>query len=491
MCHRTRPHGGSRPDRLAPSATIAYALALVTPTLAALAGYLLLQFGIGAYIARRLRSEDDYLVAGRTLGWGLGPFTIFATWFGAETVIGAAGTVYSEGVGATSAEPFGYALCLLLMGLFFAAPLWRRGLTTLADLYAQRYSARVAQLAAIVLIPGSLLWAAAQVRAFGQVLTVAAPELDLGIGIGVAALLTIAYTSLGGMLADAITDLLQGAVLMLSLGVLAWAVTRDSGGVVAMLDAARIAHSARPAAEPVSWLALAETWAIPVCGSVVATELVTRVISTRSAGVARGSALLAAGLYLLVGLIPVALGLAGPTLLPGLADGEQLLPALAAQHLPGVLFVLFAGGLVSAILSTVDTTLLTAGGLLTHNVLAPTFRITEERTRLRLARGGVIACGGVAWAIARSADGVFALVEEASSFGTAGALVTVTFGLFTRIGGAWAAGTTMIGALVVYLAATYGGAATPFLASLASAFVLYVGVSAIEHARAAPRGATG
>ncbi|MCU0617463.1 MAG: hypothetical protein MUD17_10340 [Gemmatimonadaceae bacterium] len=197
----------------------------MTPTLAALAGYLLLQFGIGAYVARRLRSEDDYLVAGRSLGWGLGPFTIFATWFGAETVIGAAGTVYSEGVGATSAEPFGYALCLLLMGLLFAAPLWRRGLTTLADLYAQRYSERVAQLAAIVLIPGSLLWAAAQVRAFGQVLTVAAPELNLGVGIGVAALLTIAYTSLGGMLADAITDLLQGGVLMLSLAVLAWAVT--------------------------------------------------------------------------------------------------------------------------------------------------------------------------------------------------------------------------------------------------------------------------
>jgi Na+/proline symporter len=457
----------------------------VTPTLLALLGYLLLQFGIGAVIARRLRSEDDYLVAGRSLGWGLGTFTIFATWFGAETVIGAAGTVYDEGVGATSAEPFGYALCLLLMGLVFAAPLWRRGLTTLADLYAQRYSPHVARLAALVLVPGSLLWAAAQVRAFGQVLASTSSDIDITLGVGVAALLTITYTTLGGMLADAITDVIQGAVLAVSLVVLVIAVGSDLGGASALLDTVRTTAAARPPREPIGLLALAETWAIPVCGSVVATELVTRVISARSARVARGSALLAGGIYLLLGLVPVVLGLAGPALVPELADAEQLLPTLAQRHLPGVLYVLFAGGLVSAILSTVDTTLLTAGGLLTHNVAVPLLRVHDERTRLRIARAGVFACGIAAWAIASTADGVFALVEEASSFGTAGGLVTVCFGLFTRVGGAWAAGTTLVGALAVYLGATYGGLATPFLASLASALVLYVGVSAWERARGA------
>jgi Na+/proline symporter len=456
----------------------------VTPTLVALFGYLLLQFGIGAVIARRLRSEADYLVAGRSLGWGLGTFTVFATWFGAETVIGAAGTVYDEGVGATSAEPFGYALCLLLMGLVFAVPLWRRGLTTLADLYAQRYSPAVAQLAAMVLIPGSLLWAAAQVRAFGQVLAATSSSIDVTLGVGVAALLTIAYTTLGGMLADAITDLIQGAVLILSLVVLVLAVGSDLGGVGALLDVARTAAAARPARPDPGWLALAETWAIPVCGSVVATELVTRVISARSARVAGGSALLAGGLYLLLGLIPVVLGLAGPALMPDLPDAEQLLPRLAERHLPGVLFVLFAGGLVSAILSTVDTTLLTAGGLLTHNLAVPLLRIERDATRLRVARLGVMLCGVVAWAIASTAEGVFALVEEASSFGTAGALVTVCFGLFTRWGGPWAAGSTLVGALAVYLGATFGGVDAPFLASLGSALVLYVGVGAWERWRA-------
>ena len=362
----------------------------MTPTLAALAGYLVLQFAIGAVIARRLRSEDDYLVAGRSLGWGLGPFTIFATWFGAETVIGAAGTGDSEGVGAAGAQAFGEGLGLVLIGPVFAAPLWRRGLTTLADLYEQRYSSTVARLAAVVLIPGSLLWAAAQVRAFGEVLTVASPDVDLALGVGIAALLTVAYTSLGGMLADAITDLVQGGVLVLSLVVLVVAVASDAGGMSALVTLARDAHAARAPAPVVGWLALAETWAIPVCGSVVATELVTRVISTRSVRVARGSALLAGVGPPLPGGTPAPLG-----------RPEPLLPALASRHLPGLLFVLFAGGLVSAILSTVDTTLLTAGGLLTHNLIAPLTAVESERDRLRLARAGVVGCGVGAGPIGR------------------------------------------------------------------------------------------
>ena len=174
------------------------------------------------------------------------------------------------------------------------------------------------------------------------------------------------------------------------------------------------------------------------------------------------------------------LGLAGPALVPGLGDAEQLLPVLATRHLPGLLSVLFIGGLVSAILSTVDTTLLTAGGLLSHNLAIPLLRIQEDRARLRISRGGVMLCGLVAWAIAYSADGVFALVQEASSFGTAGALVTVCFGLFTRIGGPWAAGSTLVGSLLAYLGANAGGVEAPFLASLAAAVAVYLGVAVWE-----------
>src|SRR5919106_4743669 len=105
-------------------------------------GYVLVQLAIGAVVSRRIRTEADYLVAGRSLGYGLAIFTIFATWFGAETCIGAAGAIYENGLSGGSADPFGYALCLFFMAAVFAVPLWRRKLTTGADLFSQRYSPR-------------------------------------------------------------------------------------------------------------------------------------------------------------------------------------------------------------------------------------------------------------------------------------------------------------------------------------------------------------
>ena len=62
-------------------------------TLLAILAYVLAQLGIGWWVARRIRTEDDYLVAGRSLGYGLAIFTIFATWFGAETCVSAAGAI--------------------------------------------------------------------------------------------------------------------------------------------------------------------------------------------------------------------------------------------------------------------------------------------------------------------------------------------------------------------------------------------------------------
>src|SRR5690606_419394 len=155
---------------------------------------LLLQLGIGVGVSRRIRTESDYLLAGRRLGYVLATFTIFATWFGAETVVGSAGVAYAGGISLAAAEPFGYGLCLLVMGAVFAVPLWRRRLTTLADLFRTRYSVSVERVAALILIPGSILWAAAQVRAFGTVLS-AASTWNLELAIGLAAGFTILYTA--------------------------------------------------------------------------------------------------------------------------------------------------------------------------------------------------------------------------------------------------------------------------------------------------------
>lgn len=436
--------------------------------LAGITVYIAAQLAIGVWVSRRIRSEEDYLVAGRSLGYGLAIFTIFATWFGAETVVGAAGAVYEHGLSGGSADPFGYGLCILFMGALFAVPLWRRKLTTFADLFRQRYSVSVERFAVILMVPTSLLWAAAQVRAFGQVLS-ASSELDVDLTITIAAGVVILYTMAGGLLADVVTDLVQGVALIVGLVVLAVAML-VSGGFETLLeiDPSRVAlfgGGEMPALE------VAEAWAIPIFGSVVAAELVARIIAARSPAVARRACLYGGGLYLLVGLIPVALGLVGPSLLPGLAHGEQVLPRLALEYLPPVAFAAFAGALLSAILSTVDSALLVAASLVSHNVIVPLRGGISEAGKVRLARAGVVLFGALAYLLALHAEGVYDLVQQASAFGSAGIFVVTCWGLFSSYGGPLAAIWTLATGVTAWVIGSY-------VLDLPAAYLSSLGLSA-------------
>lgn len=455
----------------------------MTPALLALLAFLALQLGIGVYLSKRISSEADYLIGGRSLGYTLATFSLFATWFGAETVIGSSTTIYGEGFSLASPEPFGYGLCLILAGVLLARPLWDRKLTTLADLYQQRFGTRVERLAAVLLIPSSVLWAGAQIRAFGQVLSTAS-LLTPETGIGIAALFVVAYTMYGGLLADAVTDVLQGVILTVGLVITLVAVIGRVGGpgeawhLLATTDRVNLAPSA---AGPV-WLAL-EAWAIPVIGSLTATEIVSRMIATRSATVAKRSSLAAGGLYILIGSIPVVIALLAGSLTTDLAHPEQLLPTIARDSLPPILFAVFAGGLIAAILSTVDSTLLVASGLLSHNLIIPLTGITDEAVKVRLARGGVLTFGVIAWILALNSDGVFALVEQASALGSTGVVVTVFFGLFTRLGSPVTAALTLLTGAISYGAAKFASHPTPFLLSLACALGAWTLGCLIDRAR--------
>lgn len=441
--------------------------------LLALVAYLGVQLAIGAWLAPRIRNEDDYLIAGRQLGYPLTVFSIFATWFGAETCISSAGRAYEEGFSLTSAEPFAYGITLMLTGLIFAVPMWRLKLTTMADFFRQRYDVRTERIAAVILIPSGIFWAAAQLRGFGQVLTTVT-TLDLSVAVIAAGGFCILYTVLGGLLADAITDLIQGVVLILGLGALVVAVVLAQGGLgasVGAIDPTRLSI-VPPDAAP-TFFGMLEEYAIPIAGSVVAVELLSRVIAARSPQVARNGAVLAGGLYIAVGLMPVFLGLTAAHLVPGLADPEQFLPTLALQQLPTVGYVLFLGALISAILSTVDTILLVAGGLVSHNIAGPLLGLTDERRKVQLARLSVVGFGLLALYLALGGRGVAELVQEASAFGSAGVLVVVSAGLFTRFGGPRSAMLTLVGGLVLYAGGTWVGLPNPFITSVAGSVVLY------------------
>lgn len=435
--------------------------------------YIGLQLGFGWWASRRVRSEKDYLLAGRALGPWLATFTVFATWFGAETCIGAAGEAYAGGLAAVQTDPFGYTIGLLLMGLLFAIPRWKRNIVTLADLFRQRYGAGVERFAAIIMVPTSLMWAAAQIRALGQVLA-ASSELGVTIAITFAAAVVIIYTASGGMWADVMTDLVQGIVLIAGVVVVFALVMFFDGGAahVAALPAEKL-QMLDPAG---SWLKTLEAFAVPVCGSVVAQELVSRVLAVRSPQLARSATVAAGLMYLAVGLMPVTLGLIAAQYVGELDEQEQVLMHLAQSQLPTAAYILFVGALVSAILSTVNSALLVAGSLTAHNVVLPLMPGLSDAARLRADRIAVVAFGVIAYALALSSDNAYELVVEASSLGSSGILVIMLFALWgPQLGGAAAAYAAMVTGLMVYVGAAHIGAADyPYLTSLAAALAAYL-----------------
>jgi Na+/proline symporter len=418
--------------------------------------YILAMLFVGVWVSRRIKTEDDYFLGGRTLGPFLATFSIFATWFGAETCIGTAGNVYNNGLSNLHADPLGYTICLFIMAFFFARVLWRRKITTIPDLFRERFSPNVEKFAALLMIPGSIIWAAAQIRALGQIIH-ANTEVGATLAITAAAGVVIAYTMLGGMLADAYNDLIQGIAVIIGLFFLLGALVYDLGGVgpaLASIPIEKISFSGGEGAS-LGFLGNLELWMVPILGSLMAQELVSRVVASRSEKVAFNSTIRAASIYLLVGCVPVLIGLLGPQYMTGLKDTETLMPLLAKVHLNYFFYIGFIGALVSAILSTVDTTLLSASALASHNLIYPVFKNLSEKQKMRVARGGTLVSGILAYAIAFSSESIISLVELASSLGGPSVLIITIIALWVKSGNSLNAIFAILMSLATWVVTTF------------------------------------
>jgi Na+/proline symporter len=227
---------------------------------------------------------------------------------------------------------------------------------------------------------------------------------------------------------------------------------------------------------------------IAVCGSLVAVELISRFLGARSASVARTGTVAGGLMYLAVGLIPVFLGLAAahlvktnPQFKVTLSQNEQVVPALAQFVLPQWDYVLFAGALISAILSTVHSALHAPASQVSHNIVARFVPTLDARGKLVAVRVTVIALSLVAFALALTSERIKDLVEVASAFGSAGVFVAAMFAIFTKVGGASSALTSIIVGAVVWAAGRFAlGWTAPYIAALACSTVAYLAIAAWE-----------
>lgn len=454
-----------------------------------IAAYLLVQLGIAAYAARGVKSESDFIVAGRSVGLFLGMLSLFATNFGAESMMGSSAAIADEGLAGARADPFGYTVCWILMALLVAYPLRKRAYTTINDFYHDRYGRAVELLVTVVVLPTSLIWAAAQMMAFGQIISVVS-DVPVATGIISATILVTVYTFMGGMKSDILTDGVQGVVLIVGLMALTGFVVVAAGGLMPSIDT--IDRSQLVFAHPdESFLARLDIWMIPVLGSLVMQEAVGRLLSMKTAALARRACFIAAGLYLVVGCMPVYIGLVGPHLPGGseLAHRDAFLPDLAAQLLPQWAYVLFIGALVSAIMSTVNSTLLAFSALATRNIVLPFVPRMSDGNQLKLTRGFLLLAGPLTCALALGGDTIFEMAQLSSSFGSAGVLVTFFGGMYLARGGHMTAVATLLTGVVFSAlgALVYDEVwQAPFLTSIAASLAVFIAGSLVEKGRALP-----
>src|SRR5436189_4997630 len=202
--------------------------------------YWIISVAIGLYAARWVHNTRDFAVAGRRMPMYIVTATVFATWFGSETVLGIPATFIKDGFSGIIADPFGSSLCLVLVGLFFARPLYRMNLLTIGDYYRKRYSRPVEMLTTICIVISCLGWVGAQIKALGLVFFVVSDRaISLQAGMIIGASTVLVYTVLGGMFSVAITDFIQMIVIVVGMLYIALEVSSLAGGAGAV-----IAHAA-------------------------------------------------------------------------------------------------------------------------------------------------------------------------------------------------------------------------------------------------------
>ena len=403
--------------------------------------YLLITIAIGLVAAKRVKSSADFAIAGRHLPLAMIVTTTFATWFGSETVLGIPAKFVNSGLNGVVEDPFGAGSCLILVGVFFAAKLYRMNLLTISDYYRERYGRTVEVLCSIIIMVSYLGWVSAQVTALGLVfnlLSGGSISMPLGMTIGVVSVL--AYTLFGGMWSVAITDFMQMIILVVGLSALAIFAGNQAGGADKVIALAVSQDMFKFLPEPnfkdiLFFVAAAITI---MFGSIPQQDVFQRVMSANSLGAATKGPIIGGICYILFAFVPMFLVVSALIIMPEKAaqliqeDPQKVLPTLVMEQMPFVMQVLFFGALLSAIKSCASATLLAPSVTFTENIWRQFFPHQGDKQALLAMRITVLVFSGLVltYAILMQGSSIYDMVSGAYQVTLVGAFVPLVFGLY-------------------------------------------------------------
>ncbi|HET8747499.1 MAG TPA: sodium:solute symporter family protein [Ramlibacter sp.] len=405
--------------------------------------YLLGTLAIGVWAGTRIRNTSDFAIAGRSLPLIMVVTTTFATWFGAETVMGIPARFVQGGLGAIVEDPFGAGTCLILVGLFFATKLYKQNLLTIGDFYRQRYGRGIEVFCSSAIILSYLGWVAAQITALGlvfSVLTNGAMSETTGMIVGTMAVLV--YVVIGGFLAVAWTDFIQMIVLVVGLSIIAMFSVELAGGsdkVLASIESQNLWHFLPPPnfTEVAMFIGAGLTMML---GSIPQQDVFQRVMSARNAETARNGAVIGGVSYILFAFVPMFIVASAVVVMGDSAlelarnDYQRVLPTFVLTKMPLVMQILFFGALLSAIKSTSSATLLAPSTSFVENILKNLRPGMTDKQLLFAMRATIVTFTALvlAYAIAMKGTSIYELVSAAYQVTLVGAFVPLAMGLYWK-----------------------------------------------------------
>ena len=330
--------------------------------------FLFFLLGIGTYFLVK-GSGKRYIICGKSLPFFLVGSMLLAQSLDANATMGNATGVYLGGFWAGFQFPLGLALCLLLTGLFYAAPLNRMNLLTLPDFYFRRYNWLTEIIVSLLMAFSFAILVAGNFAGSAWIISIVF-EIDytwalIFISIGI-----FLYTIAGGLYACAATDIVQIYPAIAGFtGAFIWLLyTHGWDFFAGSIPAGYMDLSGLTSMENGALLNWAGILALGL-GDIVALDFMERVFAARDEKTAKISCFYGAGFTIFTGLICSGIGLMGLKLLPEIADPRMVLPTIAMTSVPFIFGVFIMGGIIGAGASTADGGILGVSTVLGRNII--------------------------------------------------------------------------------------------------------------------------
>lgn len=349
---------------------------------------------VGFWQSRRVKTGEDFLVAGRTLPARVLVFTLLSTWVGSGSLFGGAGNAYRAGF-ASLWQSAGAWVGIALV-YFLAHRIRRIKKFTMPDILELRYGSTARLLGTIVTAIAYTTIAAYQFRGGGRLLNLIAP-IDVGTGALVTAVFCIAFTALAGMLSVAYLDVGNGLMMILGVGAGVVYLIAHAGGFGEAVGALRPDQIAVfGTLDP--WLDAGALFLPTLLLLMGEANMYQKFFSARDETAARRAVI-----GWILGTILVETGIAavgafGSVAIPGLSttESEAIVMRVAVDVLPGVLGLGLICGAAAIIISTANSFLLTPASALIEDVYRRYFNpAASDRQMLLWTRVLVIVLGAV------------------------------------------------------------------------------------------------